>query len=151
MILTTIAITALPTYGASLRKMILRIVGAVLGGLISLLAIMAVTPNFETLPSYLLAIFLVLYISAYSSLSSGRITYAGKQIGTTFLLVFAGLSPSADIYGPLWRIWGILVGTIVVTVVFSFCGRNTRAIRCCRGCGTLFATRLLSRPADPHP
>jgi hypothetical protein len=118
-ILTTVVITALPTYGVSLRKMILRIVGAVLGGLISLLAIIAVTPNFETLPSYLLATFLVLYISAYSSLSSGRIAYAGKQIGTTFLLVFAGLSPSADIYGPLWRIWGILVGTVVVTVVFS--------------------------------
>jgi len=117
-ILTTVVITALPTYGASLRKMILRIVGAIVGGLISLLAIIAVTPNFETLPSYLLATFLVLYISAYSSLSSGRIAYAGKQIGTTFLLVFAGLSPSADIYGPLWRIWGILVGTIVVTVVF---------------------------------
>jgi uncharacterized membrane protein YccC len=97
--------------------MILRIVGAVLGGLISLLAIIVVTPNFQTLPAYLLAIFLVLYVSAYSSLSSGRTAYAGKQIGTTFLLVFAGLSPSADVYGPLWRIWGILLGTVVVTVV----------------------------------
>jgi hypothetical protein len=28
------------------------------------------------------------------------------------------LSPSADIYGPLWRIWGILLGTLVVTIVF---------------------------------
>jgi hypothetical protein len=44
--------------------------------------------------------------------------YAGKQIGTTFVLVFAGLRPSADVYGPLWRIWGILLGTLVVTVVF---------------------------------
>jgi len=34
------------------------------------------------------------------------------------VLVFAGLSPSADIYGPLWRIWGIVLGTLVVTVVF---------------------------------
>jgi uncharacterized membrane protein YccC len=117
-ILTTVVITALPTYGASLRKMILRIVGAVLGGLISVLAIIIVTPNFETLPAYLLAIFAVLYISAYSSLGSERIAYAGKQIGTTVLLVFAGLSPSAEIYGPLWRIWGILLGTLVVTVVF---------------------------------
>ena len=116
-ILTTVVITGLPTFGASLHKMILRIVGAVLGGLISLLAIIVVTPNFQTLPAYLLAIFLVLYVSAYSSLSSGRTAYAGKQIGTTFLLVFAGLSPSADVYGPLWRIWGILLGTVVVTVV----------------------------------
>jgi hypothetical protein len=29
-----------------------------------------------------------------------------------------GQNHSADIYGPLWRIWGILVGTVVVTVVF---------------------------------
>jgi len=28
------------------------------------------------------------------------------------------LSPSADVYGPLWRIWGILLGTLVVTIVF---------------------------------
>ena len=117
-ILTSIIITSLLNYGATLRKMILRIIGALLGGLISLLMIIIVTPNFETLPAYLLAIFIVFYLSAYSSLSSGRIAYAGKQIGTTFGIVFAGLSPSADIYGPLWRIWGILIGCFVVTVVY---------------------------------
>jgi uncharacterized membrane protein YccC len=117
-ILITVIITALPTYGASLRKMILRIVGALVGGLISLLMIILVTPNFETLPAYLLAIFIALYVSAYSSLSSGRVAYAGKQIGTTFVLVFSGLSPAADVYLPLWRIWGILLGTLVVTIVF---------------------------------
>ena len=97
--------------------MILRIVGAVIGGVISLLAIIIVTPNFETLPAYLLAVFIVFYISAYCSLSSGRVAYAGKQIGTTFALVFAGLSPALDDYEPLWRIWGILLGTFVVAIV----------------------------------
>jgi uncharacterized membrane protein YccC len=116
-ILTTVLITALPTYGAALRKMILRIVGAILGGAIALLAIIIVSPNFSTLPAYLLALFIVFYVSAYSSLSSGRVAYAGKQIGTTYALVFAGLSPSLDIYGPLWRIWGILLGTVIVAVV----------------------------------
>jgi uncharacterized membrane protein YccC len=117
-ILTTVLITALPTYGASLRKMILRIIGAVLGGAVSLLAIIIVSPNFETLPAFLLAIFIVFYVSAYASLTSGRIAYAGKQIGTTFALVFTGLSPAVDIYEPLWRIWGILLGTVVVAIVF---------------------------------
>jgi hypothetical protein len=50
-------------------------------------------------------------------LTSGRVAYAGKQIGTTFALVFTGLSPSADIYGPLWRIWAILLGTVVVAII----------------------------------
>jgi uncharacterized membrane protein YccC len=117
-ILTTVIITALPTYGASLRKMILRMAGAVIGGIISLVAIVMVTPNFSTLPSYLLVTFIVLLISAYAALASGRVAYAGKQIATTFLLVFAGLTPSADVYGPLWRIWGILLGTFVVMIVF---------------------------------
>jgi hypothetical protein len=116
-ILTTVLITALPTYGAALRKMNLRIVGALIGGAISLLTIIIVTPNFSTLPAYLLAVFLVFYVSAYCSLSSGRVAYAGKQMGTTFALVFTGLSPALDVYEPLWRIWAILLGTLVVAFV----------------------------------
>jgi len=116
--LTTIVITALPTYGAAMRKMILRIVGAVLGGIIAILAIMIVSPNFSSLPSYMLVTFIVLYLSAYASLASGRTAYAGKQIATTFLLIFADLSPSLDVYGPLWRMWGIFLGTLIVTIVF---------------------------------
>jgi uncharacterized membrane protein YccC len=116
-ILTTVLITARPTYGAALRKMTLWMVGAIIGGAVSLLAIIIVTPNFETLPAYLLAVFIVFYASAYSSLTSGHVAYAGKWIGTTFALVFAGLSPTVDIYEPLWRIWGILLGTLVVGFV----------------------------------
>jgi hypothetical protein len=77
-ILTTILITARPTYGAALRKMILWIVGAIIGEAVTLLAIIIVTPNFETLPAYLLAVFIVFYASAFSSLTSGRVRYAGK-------------------------------------------------------------------------
>jgi uncharacterized membrane protein YccC len=51
-ILVTVLITALPTYGASLHKIILRIIGAIIGGAVSLLAIIIVSPNFETLPAY---------------------------------------------------------------------------------------------------
>jgi Fusaric acid resistance protein family len=116
-ILTTILITALPTYGAALRKMILRIVGVIIGGALTLLTITIVTPNFETLPAYMMALFVVFFISSYSALSSGRISYAGKQIGTTFALAFAGLSPALDVYAPLWRIWGVLLGTLVVGIV----------------------------------
>jgi uncharacterized membrane protein YccC len=117
-ILTTVITSAQPTYGASLRKAILRNFGALLGGALSLLAIIIATPNFDTLPAYMLVVFVGLLISAYPALSSGRIAYAGKQIGTTFMLVFAGLGPSPEIYSPLWRTWGILLGTVVVAIVF---------------------------------
>lgn len=117
-ILVAVITTATPTYGATLHKMCLRITGAVIGGAVSLLAIIIVSPNFETLPVYMLAVFAVFGASAYSSLGSARMAYAGKQMGIIFALVFVGLSPSVDIFEPLWRIWGVLLGDFVVAIIF---------------------------------
>ena len=117
-ILVTVITTATPTYGATLQKMYLRIAGAIIGGAVSLLAIIIVTPNFETLPAYILAAFAVFYAFAYSSIGNARMSYAGKQMGIIFSLVFVGLSPSDNIYEPLWRIWGLLLGDFVVAMVF---------------------------------
>jgi uncharacterized membrane protein YccC len=117
-ILVAVITTASPTYGATLQKMFLRITGAVVGGGVSLLAIIIVSPNFDTLPAYMLAVFAVFGASAYSSLGSARMTYAGKQMGIIFALVFVGLTPSLNIYEPLWRIWGVLLGDSVVAIIF---------------------------------
>jgi uncharacterized membrane protein YccC len=117
-ILVTVIIIATPTYGATLHKMYLRIAGFLIGGSVSLLAIIIISPNFDTLPAYLLVVFTVFYLFAYFSLGNSRISYAGKQMGFVFALVFVGLSPSVDIYEPLWRIWGVLLGTSVVAIVF---------------------------------
>jgi uncharacterized membrane protein YccC len=116
-ILITILITALPTYGAALSKMILRIVGATIGGVISLLTIMIVSPNFENLGAYLLTVFMVFFVSAYCALASGRFSYVGRQIGVTFAIAIAAIAPATDVYESLWRIWGILLGTFVVAIV----------------------------------
>ena len=117
-ILMTVITTATPSYGATLHKMCLRIAGAIIGGAVSLLAIIIVTPNFETLPAYMLASFAVFYPFAYSSVGNARTSFAGKQMGVIFSLVFVGLSPSNNIYEPLWRIWGLLLGDLVVATVF---------------------------------
>src|SRR5262245_34112852 len=117
-IVWTTIIAGLRTYGATLRKMILRIVGAVIGGLQALLIIFVVSPNFESLASYLLAFFVVLFLAAYVGLSSGRLAYAGQQAGVSFIVAYAALSPNADFYTPLWRVWGIFLGLIIVTLVF---------------------------------
>ena len=117
-ILVTVITTATPTYGATLHKMYLRITGAVIGGAVTLLAIIVVSPNFDSLPAYMLAAFAVFYPFAYSSLGNARMSYAGKQMGIIFSLVFVGLRPSVNIYEPLWRIWGVLLGDFVVAVVF---------------------------------
>ena len=117
-ILVTVITTATPTYGGTLHKMYLRITGAIIGGAVSLLVIIIVSPNFDKLPSYMLAAFAVFLPFAYSSLGNARMSFAGKQMGIIFSLVFIGLSPSINIYEPLWRIWGVLLGDLVVAMVF---------------------------------
>jgi hypothetical protein len=117
-ILVTVITTATPTYGATLNKMYLRIAGAIIGGAVTLLVIIVVSPNFETLPTYMLVAFAVFYPFAYSSLGNARMSFAGKQMGVIFSLAFVGLSPSVNIYEPLWRIWGLLLGDSVVATVF---------------------------------
>jgi uncharacterized membrane protein YccC len=119
-ILVTVITTATPTYGATLNKMYLRIAGATVGGAFTLLAIIIVSRNFETLLTYMLAAFAVFYPFSYSSLGNARMSYAGKQMGIIFSLAFVGLSPSVDIYEPLWRIWGLLLGNFVVAIIFFF-------------------------------
>ena len=117
-VLVTVITTATPSYGATLHKMYLRIAGAIIGGAVSLLVIIIVSPNFETLPSYMMAAFAVFFPFAYSSLGNARMSFAGKQMGIIFSLVFVGLSPSINIYEPLWRIWGLLLGDFFVAIVF---------------------------------
>jgi hypothetical protein len=66
----------------------------------------------------MLTAFAVFYLFAYASLGNARMSFAGKQMGIIFSLAFVGLSPSTNIYEPLWRIWGVLLGDSVVAIVF---------------------------------
>ncbi len=117
-IITTVLIAGLPTYGGTFNKMTLRLAGNALGGAMALLAIILVTPNFETLPVYMIVSGVGLFIAAYLGLGNGRLAYAGRQMGSAFVFTWAGLSPSEAIYTPLYRVWGILLGVAVLFVVF---------------------------------
>ena len=117
-IILTVMIAGVPTYGGSLHKMIRRFVGSAMGGVLALAAIIVSTPNFETIVTYMIVCFIMFYVAAYIGLSGGGLGYAGKQAGTTFALVFVALSPSAEIYQPLYRLWGVFLGVIVVALVF---------------------------------
>jgi len=114
----TALIAGLQTYGATLRKMVLRLVGGTIGGMLTLLVILVVSPNFESLGPYFAAFFVVLFLAAYAGLSSGRLAYAGQQAGVSFVVAYAALRPTDDFYAPLWRVWGIFLGLVIVTAVF---------------------------------
>jgi multidrug resistance protein MdtO len=104
--------------------MLLRLGGVIVGGAVALATIIVVTPNFDTVVSYMIVTFSVLIFFAWEAQSSSRIAYAGSQAGTTFVLVFAGLRPSEQIYEPLWRLWSVILGVIVTSTVFLLMWRE---------------------------
>jgi uncharacterized membrane protein YccC len=91
-----------------------------MGGLAALAAMLLVSQNFDSLPPYLVAIFAVTFFSTYVAQSSDWLNYAGIQTGITFLICYVGLGPSSDIYRPLWRFWGIVLGVLTTGFVFLF-------------------------------
>jgi hypothetical protein len=120
-ILWSIAVTGQPNqYGAVIRKGILRLAGCVLGGLATLAAMIVVSQNFDSLLPYLIAIFVVSMFSTYVAQSSDWLGYAGIQTGITFLICYVGLAPSSDVYRPLWRFWGIVLGILTTGFVYLF-------------------------------
>ena len=120
-ILWSIAVAGQPNqYGAVVRKTILRLAGCIVGGLATLAAMLIVSQNFDSLPPYLIAIFGVTMLSTYVAQSSEWLGYAGIQTGLTFLICYVGLAPASDIYRPLWRFWGIVLGVLTTGFVFLF-------------------------------
>ncbi len=120
-ILWSVVVAGLPnTYGGVIRKTILRLAGCIAGGLAALAAMIFVSQNFDALPAYLVAIFAVTIVSTYVAQSSEWLGYAGIQAGITFLICYVALAPSSNVYAPLWRFWGIVLGVLTTGVVFLF-------------------------------
>jgi uncharacterized membrane protein YccC len=118
-ILWSIGIVGQPNqYGAVLRKTMLRLAGCVVGGLAALAAMIVVSENFDSLPAYLVVIFAVTMFATYVAQSDEWLGYAGIQTGITFLICYVGLGPASDIYEPMWRLWGIVLGVLTAGFVF---------------------------------
>jgi uncharacterized membrane protein YccC len=118
-ILWSIAVAGQPNqYGAVVRKTFLRLGGCIVGGLAALGAMILVSQHFDSLPPYMAAIFVVTLFAAYVAQSDEWLNYAGIQAGITFLICYVGMGPSTDVYRPLWRFWGIVLGILTTGFVF---------------------------------
>ncbi|HBZ68851.1 MAG TPA: hypothetical protein DEP35_03520 [Deltaproteobacteria bacterium] len=116
-ILWTVMIASLPGYGATVRKMGLRLIGALTGGLITLGVLIVVSASYDSLLAYLVVVFCVTWLGSYVAQSSERLSYAGIQLTNTFLILYIALEPKASEYDPLWRFWGIVLGTLSLALV----------------------------------
>ncbi|MAJ58655.1 MAG: hypothetical protein CBC48_01155 [bacterium TMED88] len=142
----TAVLVCLDNYGAMILKSALRIIGAFIGGFLSLLVILFVIPQITTLPAFLVATGLVFGLGAWAQTGSARISYAGFQVcfAATLCLIVSH-SPSVDLLPFRDRMLGIFTGLTFVVVVYGIFGEIRARVWAVDNCAETL--RLLSRAA----
>jgi multidrug resistance protein MdtO len=111
---------ALSSLGETVHKLLLRLSGAVIGGLIAGLCIVFVLPHLTDIGQLFLLAAAVSVGAAWVATSSELLSYAGMQIAFAFFLgILQGYAPATDLTVLRDRVAGILLGNIVITIVFS--------------------------------
>lgn len=116
----TVLITGLSSSGAIKQKLIFRLLGAAIGGLIlGLGATVFLFPYMDSITSLVVLIGAVAFISAWWA--SGRnFNYVGLQIAFAFYIVaFEGFSAPTELAPARDRLIGILLALVVMAFVFD--------------------------------
>jgi multidrug resistance protein MdtO len=120
---------ALSSLGETVHKLLLRLSGAAIGGLIAALCIVFVLPHLTDIGQLCVLIGVVSLGAAWVATSSELLSYAGMQIAFAFFLgILQGYGPATDLTVLRDRVAGIVLGNIVITIIFSsFWPQSARA------------------------
>ena len=149
--IVTCFFVALSSLGETVHKLLLRLSGAVIGGLISGLCIVFVLPHFTDIGQLCLLIFAVSLGAAWVATSSELLSYAGMQIAFAFFLgILQGYAPATDLTVLRDRVAGIVLGNIAITIIFStFWPQSARsAIRAAIADALRATGEVIRRPRD---
>lgn len=149
--LATCMVTALSTVGSSRQKQMLRLTGAVIGGVFFGIGSQAlILPMLDGIGGFTI-LFLALTIpAAWISTASPRLSYLGLQMALAFYLIhLQEFAPQTNLAVGRDRVFGVLLGLIAMWLIFDQLGTRPAAeeIR------SIFARnlRLLAELADPWP
>lgn len=117
--LVTVLVIAGASNGAIVHKAVLRCSGAVLGGLVGLIATVAFIPIATSLAGFLPIAVACYAVAAWVTTGGPRISYAGVQAGIALALTLADtLGPSIDLTVARDRVVGIVIADMLTTLVF---------------------------------
>jgi multidrug resistance protein MdtO len=130
--LATVFITGLGTSGAIKQRLIFRVIGSLVGGLIFALgSTVFLFPHMDSITSLVVLVAAVTFFCAW--VAGGRqFNFVGLQTAFSFdLVVFAGFSAPTQLSPPRDRLAGILLALVVMAFVFDLIWpvRNVTAMR----------------------
>jgi multidrug resistance protein MdtO len=118
--IVTVFFVALGSVGETIHKLVLRLSGAIIGGLIAGLSIVFLLPHFTDIGQLCMLTAVVALFAGWVTTSSERLSYAGMQIALAFFMgLLQTYSPANDLTVLRDRVVGILLGNVVMTLVFS--------------------------------
>ena len=142
--IVTAVLVCLDSYGAMILKSVLRVIGALVGGVASLLVIVFVIPQITSLAPFLVVTSLVFGLAAWVQTGSPRISYAGLQIGFAAALCLLNTHyPTIDLMPFRDRMLGIFTGLVIVLLVYGIFGEVRSRVWAIDNC--VETLRLLAR------
>lgn len=119
--ITTCFLTALSTIGSSHQKQLLRISGAIVGGvLLGIGAEAFILPGLDSIAGFTLLFLAVTVVSAWMMTSSPRLSYFGVQVVVAFYLInLSEFAVQTSLVLARDRVIGILLGLVMMWLVFD--------------------------------
>ena len=149
--LFTVVVTALSSIGSSRQKQLLRVSGAMVGGVIlGMGSQVLVLPMLDGIGGFLIMFVSVTWVAAWFITASPRISYFGTQMALAFFLIhLRGPYAQTNLAIARDNIMGILLGLIVMWLVFDSLGSKPAAVVM----RELFAKnlKLMAQLATPWP
>jgi multidrug resistance protein MdtO len=126
---TTCLLTALSTVGSSHQKQVLRIGGALIGGVIGMGSQIFVLPYLDSIVGFTALFALVISLAAWIMTSTPRLSYFGLQVAVAFCFInLSAFAIETSLASARDRVVGILLGLVVMWLVFDQLGGAPSAV-----------------------
>lgn len=119
--IATCIITALSTIGSSRQKQFLRLVGAIIGGIIfGMGAQVFVLPYLDSIAGFTVLFMVVTAISSWIATASARLSYLGVQLALAFYLInLQEFTIQTSLAIARDRVFGVLLGLVSMWLIYD--------------------------------